>query len=62
MSRENKDYFLTPYGFTKEFDYDDKLIMRDRFYSHFFNLQNFCLGMFTYDNLPCSIEENYLEM
>lgn len=62
MSRENKDYFLTPYGLSKEFQYDGKLIMRDRFFSHFFEFQNFCLGMFTYDNLPDSIEENYLEM
>lgn len=62
MSRENKDFFLTPYGLLKEFKYEDKLFMKDRFFSHFFEFQNFQTHMFTYDNLPETIEENYLEM
>jgi ATP-dependent exoDNAse (exonuclease V) alpha subunit len=62
MSRENKDFFLTPYGLMKDFKYDEKLFMKDRFFSHFFELQNFQTHMFTYDNLPETIEENYLEM
>ena len=62
MSRENKDYFLTPYGLTKEFVYDSKLCMRDRYFSHFFHEQNFLTHMFTYDNLPETVDENFLEM
>lgn len=62
MARENKDFFLTPYGLMKDFKYDEKLFMKDRFFSHFFELQNFQTHMFTYDNLPETIEENYLEM
>lgn len=62
MSRENKDYFLTPYGLTKEFVYDSHLFMRERYFSHFFEQQNFLTHMFTYDNLPDSVEENFIEM
>ena len=61
-NRENKDYFLTPYGLTKDFNYDSKLFMKDRYFSHFFEEQNFLTHMFTYDNLPESVEENFLEM
>ena len=61
-NRENKDYFLTPYGLIKDFQYDSKLFMKDRYFSHFFEEQNFLTHMFVYDNLPESVEENFLEM
>lgn len=62
MARENKDYFLTPYGLTKEFVYDSQLFMRERYFSHFFEQQNFLTHMFIYDDLPESVEENFIEM
>lgn len=64
MSRENKDFMLTPYGLIKEwFNTDEiKLQMRERYFSHFFEEQNFLTHMFIYDDLPESVEENYLEM
>lgn len=62
MSRENKDFFLTPYGLMKEFKYDDKIFTKERFFSHFFDYQNFISHMFTYDGLPEEIEENFIEM
>ena len=62
MNRENKDFFLTPYGLTKEFKYDANAFTHERFFSHFFEYQNFITHMFVYDNLPEEIEENYIEM
>ena len=62
MSRENKDYMLTPYGMIKELIECDKINARERFMSHFFELQNFLTHMFIYDNLPETVEENFLEM
>lgn len=63
MSRENKDYMLTPYGLIKEgFEVDGKLEMRTRELSHFFEYNNFITGMFEYDDLPDSVKENFLEM
>lgn len=62
MSRENKDYMLTPYGMIKELIESEKINTHERYMSHFFELQNFLTHMFIYDNLPETVEENFLEM
>lgn len=61
--RENKDYMLTPYGLIKDgFVHDGRLDLKLREASYFFEYNNFINGMFIYDNLPETIEENFIEM
>jgi hypothetical protein len=62
-NRENKDYMLTPYGLIKE-KLDPNFVFNpnERFLSHFFEYQNFVTHMFVYDNLPDTVDENFLEM
>ena len=62
-NRENKDYMLTPYGLIKDMLKPDFVFNpNERFVSHFFEYQNFTTNMFVYDNLPETVEENFLEM
>lgn len=62
-NRENKDYMLTPYGLIKEMTKEGYTFNpHERFISHFFDYQNFTTNMFVYDNLPDTVEENFLEM
>lgn len=62
-NRENKDYMLTPYGLIKESQKEGWVFNpHERFLSHFFEYQNFITNMFVYDNLPDTIDENFLEM
>lgn len=62
-NRENKDYMLTPYGLLKEMIKEGWTFNpHERFISHFFNYQNFITNMFVYDNLPDTVDENFLEM
>lgn len=62
-NRENKDYMLTPYGLIKESLKEGWVFNpHERFMSHFFDYQNFVTNMFVYDNLPDTIDENFLEM
>lgn len=62
-NRENKDYMLTPYGLIKEMTKEGYVFNpHERFISHFFEYQNFTSNMFVYDNLPDTVEENFLEM
>ena len=62
-NRENKDYMLTPYGLIKEMVKEGYTVNpHERFLSHFFEYQNFTTNMFVYDNLPDTVEENFLEM
>lgn len=62
-NRENKDYMLTPYGFIKDvLNNNWTFNPNERFMSHFFEYQNFTTNMFIYDNLPETVEENFLEM
>lgn len=62
-NRENKDYMLTPYGLIKEMTKEGYTFNpHERFLSHFFEYQNFTTNMFIYDNLPETVEENFLEM
>lgn len=61
--RENKDYMLTPYGLIKEgLEAGGKLNLKQREMSYFFEYNNFISGMFVYDNLPDTVDENFLEM